>query len=78
MFNLTSGVVISDRLKSGHERGDLLDLMLSGKDSKTTLGLSEENVRYQVRFLSKSWLPVIMTRIPQLLTFLIAGHETTS
>ncbi|PVG00114.1 bifunctional P-450/NADPH-P450 reductase [Serendipita vermifera] len=52
--------VIDDRVKSGHKRGDLLDLMLSGKDSQTGQGLDEENVRYQ------------------LLTFLIAGHETTS
>ncbi|KAG8809794.1 hypothetical protein FRC18_004386, partial [Serendipita sp. 400] len=52
--------VIADRIKSGKQRGDLLDLMLNGKDSKTGESLSEENIRFQ------------------LLTFLIAGHETTS
>ncbi|KAG8833355.1 hypothetical protein FRC17_010824 [Serendipita sp. 399] len=52
--------VISDRRKTGIHRGDLLDLMLSGKDPKTGTSLSEENIRWQ------------------LLTFLIAGHETTS
>jgi hypothetical protein len=45
--NLTS-IVINDRIKSGNKRGDLLDLMLSGKDSQTGEGLDEENVRYQV------------------------------
>jgi cytochrome P450 len=53
-------IVIGDRRKSGERRGDLLDLMLAGKDPQTGLSLDEENIRYQ------------------LLTFLIAGHETTS
>ncbi|KAG8832855.1 hypothetical protein FRC17_000510 [Serendipita sp. 399] len=44
----------------GKQRGDLLDLMLNGKDPQTGETLSEENIRFQ------------------LLTFLIAGHETTS
>ncbi|TDL26943.1 bifunctional P-450/NADPH-P450 reductase [Rickenella mellea] len=45
--------------KSGNKK-DLLDLMLEGRDSKTGVGLSDENIIYN------------------LLTFLIAGHETTS
>ncbi|KAG9052740.1 hypothetical protein FS842_009326 [Serendipita sp. 407] len=40
--------VISDRRKSGTNRGDLLDLMLNGRDSKTGTSLSEENIRFQV------------------------------
>ncbi|KAG8789826.1 hypothetical protein FRC15_000018 [Serendipita sp. 397] len=39
--------VISDRRKSGTNRGDLLDLMLNGRDSKTGTSLSEENIRFQ-------------------------------
>jgi hypothetical protein len=45
-------IVINDRIKSGNKRGDLLDLMLSGKDSQTGEGLDEENVRYQVCHLT--------------------------
>ncbi len=32
--------------------GDLLDLMLTGKDPVTDKGLQEENIRYQVWFLN--------------------------
>ncbi|EJD04651.1 cytochrome P450 oxidoreductase OrdA-like protein [Fomitiporia mediterranea MF3/22] len=42
------------------QHGDLLELMLEGRDPKTGEKLSEENIIYN------------------LLTFLIAGHETTS
>ncbi|KIM26548.1 hypothetical protein M408DRAFT_25259, partial [Serendipita vermifera MAFF 305830] len=59
-MNQTVDKVIGDRRRSGEKRGDLLDLMLEGKDTQTGQGLSEENIRWQ------------------LLTFLIAGHETTS
>ncbi|KIM26551.1 hypothetical protein M408DRAFT_56754, partial [Serendipita vermifera MAFF 305830] len=40
--------VIGDRKSSGEKRGDLLDLMLEGKDAQTGQGLSDENIRYQV------------------------------
>jgi len=40
--------VISDRRRSGEHRGDLLDLMLDGKDPQTGLSLGEENIRFQV------------------------------
>jgi cytochrome P450 / NADPH-cytochrome P450 reductase len=42
------------------ERGDLLDVMLTGEDPETGGKLSDENIR------------------SQMMTFLIAGHETTS
>ncbi|KAJ1564018.1 hypothetical protein HK405_016069, partial [Cladochytrium tenue] len=48
------------RRKNPVESHDLLNQMLNGKDKNTGLGLSDENIRYQ------------------LVTFLIAGHETTS
>jgi cytochrome P450 len=38
-------LVISDRKKSGATRGDLLDLMLHGKDPETGKGLSDEAIR---------------------------------
>lgn len=60
LMNEIVNKVISDRRRSGIQRGDLLDLMLHGKDPRTGESLSEENIRYQ------------------LITFLIAGHETTS
>jgi hypothetical protein len=41
-------LVISDRKTSGVKYGDLLDLMLSGKDPVTGKTLEEENIRYQV------------------------------
>lgn len=44
----------------GHEKKDLLNLMLNGIDPETGEGLSDENIGYQM------------------VTFLIAGHETTS
>ena len=43
-------LVISDRKTSGVKYGDLLDLMLSGKDPVTGETLEEENIRYQVCF----------------------------
>lgn len=46
--------VISDRKSSGVKYGDLLDLMLSGKDPVTGQTLEEENIRYQVRFVHLS------------------------
>lgn len=42
------------------QRGDLLDVMLTGEDPETAEKLSDENIR------------------AQLMTFLVAGHETTS
>jgi hypothetical protein len=44
-------LVISDRKSSGVKYGDLLDLMLSGKDPVTGKTLDEENIRYQVCFV---------------------------
>jgi cytochrome P450/NADPH-cytochrome P450 reductase len=44
-------LVISDRKKSGVQYGDLLDLMLSGKDPVTGQTLEDENIRYQVCFV---------------------------
>ncbi len=48
------------RTPSGSSKKDLLDVMLSVKDSETGEGLTDENIRNQM------------------VTFLIAGHETTS
>ncbi|WP_267382365.1 MULTISPECIES: cytochrome P450 [unclassified Sphingomonas] len=57
-----SNRLIEERLQDPRlgERGDLLDRMLTAKDSETGLTLSRENVGYQM------------------ITFLVAGHETTS
>jgi cytochrome P450/NADPH-cytochrome P450 reductase len=54
--------IIDERRAEGKigERGDLLDIMLSGRDADTGEGLSDTNIRHQ------------------LVTFLVAGHETTS
>lgn len=54
--------IIEERRAEGRvgERGDLLDIMLSGRDPETGEGLPDDNIRHQ------------------LVTFLIAGHETTS
>lgn len=54
--------LIAERKKDpdGAQKQDLLARMLLGRDPVTGLGLSDENIRYQ------------------LVTFLIAGHETTS
>ncbi|TCD71958.1 hypothetical protein EIP91_000090 [Steccherinum ochraceum] len=52
--------IVADRKKNPIDKPDLLNLMLNEKDHKTGLGLSDENIRYN------------------LLTFLVAGHETTS
>ncbi|CAG7851383.1 Bifunctional cytochrome P450/NADPH--P450 reductase 2 {ECO:0000305} AltName: Full=CYP102A3 {ECO:0000303/PubMed:15122913}; AltName: Full=Fatty acid hydroxylase CypB {ECO:0000305}; AltName: Full=Flavocytochrome P450 102A3 {ECO:0000305}; Includes: RecName: Full=Cytochrome P450 102A3 {ECO:0000305}; {ECO:0000269/PubMed:14741768, ECO:0000269/PubMed:15122913}; Includes: RecName: Full=NADPH--cytochrome P450 reductase; {ECO:0000269/PubMed:14741768, ECO:0000269/PubMed:15122913} [Serendipita indica DSM 11827] len=47
LMNEIVSKVITDRRRSGTQRGDLLDLMLHGKDPKTGELLSEENIRYQ-------------------------------
>ncbi|MFN4100271.1 MAG: bifunctional cytochrome P450/NADPH--P450 reductase, partial [Pararhodobacter sp.] len=54
--------IIEERRAEGRvgERGDLLDIMLTGRDPETGEGLPDDNIRHQ------------------LVTFLIAGHETTS
>jgi cytochrome P450/NADPH-cytochrome P450 reductase len=49
--NIYFYLVISDRKTSGVKYGDLLDLMLSGKDPVTGKTLEEENIRYQVCFV---------------------------
>jgi cytochrome P450/NADPH-cytochrome P450 reductase len=54
--------LIEERLQDPRlgERGDLLDVMLTGKDSESGETLGRENIGYQM------------------ITFLVAGHETTS
>ncbi|KAJ3553744.1 hypothetical protein NM688_g3453 [Phlebia brevispora] len=52
--------IIAERRKNPTDKKDLLNTMLYQKDPKTSEGLSDEAIRYN------------------LLTFLIAGHETTS
>lgn len=54
--------LIAERHKNPSPQGeeDILDVMISARDSETGEKLSDENLRYQ------------------LVTFLIAGHETTS
>lgn len=54
--------VIAERRRdpNGHEKKDLLNIMLNGVDAVTGEKLSDENIRFQM------------------ITFLIAGHETTS
>lgn len=61
-MNKIADQLIENRKKDPdrNNKKDLLSLMLSGVDSKTGEGLSDENIRFQ------------------LITFLIAGHETTS
>ena len=49
--------------------------MLSGEDPKTGEQLSEENIRYQVRPFYPSQIRSL-PKLVQLITFLIAGHET--
>ena len=62
LMKSVAGAIIEERRAEGAvgSRGDLLDIMLSGRDAETGEGLSDANIRYQ------------------LMTFLIAGHETTS
>ena len=67
--------VIADRRANPREDHDLLDLMLSGEDPKTGEQLSEENIRYQVRPFYPSQIRS-SPKLMQLITFLIAGHET--
>ncbi|KTT76677.1 bifunctional cytochrome P450/NADPH--P450 reductase [Sphingomonas endophytica] len=57
MHDMADELVADRRRKGIGARGDLLDVMLAGRDGER---LSDENIRYQ------------------LVTFLIAGHETTS
>lgn len=52
MTDICPHLVISDRRTSGVNHGDLLDLMLTGKDPVTDKGLQEENIRYQVWFFN--------------------------
>ncbi|KAI0754469.1 fatty acid hydroxylase [Daedaleopsis nitida] len=52
--------ILNDHRNNHSEKQDLVDVMLTGRDKETGLGLSEENIKCN------------------LLTFLIAGHETTS
>ena len=49
--------------------------MLNGEDPQTHQQLSEENIRYQVRSLLIEAAPG-SPKVVQLVTFLIAGHET--
>ncbi|KAJ9114037.1 hypothetical protein QFC22_005857 [Naganishia vaughanmartiniae] len=58
--HLIADEVVQKRIEHPSDDDDLLNKMLKGKDPKTGLGLTPENIRYQ------------------LVTFLIAGHETTS
>ncbi|KAL0949758.1 hypothetical protein HGRIS_009796 [Hohenbuehelia grisea] len=59
MSNLAEQIV-AERHAHPTDKKDLLNIMLSAKDSKTGQGLPEKNIIYN------------------LLTFLIAGHETSS
>lgn len=43
-----SRVVVADRKKNPIDKQDLLSIMLNEKDSKTGLGLSDENIRCNV------------------------------
>ncbi|KAF4437554.1 putative bifunctional P-450:NADPH-P450 reductase [Fusarium austroafricanum] len=52
--------IIEERRQNPVEGTDLLNAMISGKDSKTGKGMSDDSI------------------IENLITFLIAGHETTS
>ncbi|KAI0694739.1 bifunctional P-450/NADPH-P450 reductase [Earliella scabrosa] len=52
--------ILQDHRTHPPEKEDLVSVMLNGRDKETGLGLSDENIKYN------------------LLTFLIAGHETTS
>ena len=40
--------LVKERQESGEDKGDLLDIMLRGRDPKTGTGLSPENIRYQL------------------------------
>ncbi|KAI0690214.1 cytochrome P450 [Cytidiella melzeri] len=52
--------ILEDRKANPKEKNDILNLMLTGKDKETGVGMSDESIRNNM------------------LTFLIAGHETTS
>ncbi|KAF4344530.1 putative bifunctional P-450:NADPH-P450 reductase [Fusarium beomiforme] len=52
--------IIEQRRKNPVQGNDLLNAMINGKDPKTGLGMSDENI------------------VDNLITFLVAGHETTS
>lgn len=60
MFSLVDDLIADRRENGDGEEGDLLALMLKGKDPDTGEALDDENIRFQI------------------ITFLIAGHETTS
>ncbi|KAI0754463.1 bifunctional P-450/NADPH-P450 reductase [Daedaleopsis nitida] len=52
--------ILQDHRANPPEKNDLVQVMLTGRDKETGLGLSDENIKNN------------------LLTFLVAGHETTS
>ncbi|KAM5535289.1 hypothetical protein V8D89_011043 [Ganoderma adspersum] len=52
--------ILQDHRDNPPEKPDLVQIMLTARDKQTGLGMSDQNIKYN------------------LLTFLIAGHETTS
>ncbi|WP_377890463.1 bifunctional cytochrome P450/NADPH--P450 reductase [Alkalihalobacillus sp. R86527] len=60
MFSLVDDLIADRKVNGDGDEGDLLALMLKGKDPETGEPLDDENIRFQI------------------ITFLIAGHETTS
>ena len=60
VMNQTVYDILAERRKSGVEKPDLLQYMLTGIDKKSGEGLPDSNI------------------VSQCITFLVAGHETTS
>lgn len=60
LFETVDSLIEDRKAENKYDKNDLLDLMLTGVDSKTGEPMDPVNIRYQI------------------LTFLVAGHETTS
>lgn len=68
---LTADAVLEERKTHPPQKKDILSTMIEGRDKETGLGMSEDNIKNNVR--RKIHAFSITDLCAQLLTFLIAG-----